>query len=151
MDYSLPGSLPMEFSRQEHWGGVPFLTSGDLPNRGIKPMSLASPVLAGGFFTTSTTWETQVHFKRFFFFLPVFCLSELWISIRYFYKMIWLSCHIFLSFYTVYIIMVDYKRIICFLKVLNHLNIFEGNSLITHPFSPWLLIYSNFLLVFKSV
>ena len=68
MDYSLPGSLPMEFSRQDHWGGVPFLISRDLPNRGIKPMSLASPVLAGGFFTTSATWETQVHFKKFFFF-----------------------------------------------------------------------------------
>ena len=144
----------MEFSRQEYWGGVPFLTSGDLPNPGIKLMSLASPALAGGFFTTSATRETQVHLKSFFLFFcfvlfwPVLCLSELWISMWYFYKMIWLSCHIFLSFYKVYIIRVGYKRIICFLKVLNHLNIFEGNSLITHPFSPWLLICS---FVFKSV
>ena len=30
---------------------------GDLPNPGIKPTSLTSPALAGGFFTTSTTWE----------------------------------------------------------------------------------------------
>ena len=30
---------------------------GDLPNPGIQPVSLASPALAGGFFTTSTTWE----------------------------------------------------------------------------------------------
>ena len=126
------------------------IKSGDLPNSGIKLMSLA---LAGRFFTTSTTRETQVHLNKFFFFFfwPVLCLSELWISMWYFYKMIWLSCHIFLSFYRVYIIRVGYKRIICFLKVLNHLNIFEGNSLITHPFSPWLLIYSNFLFVFKSV
>ena len=32
---------------------------GDLPNAGIEPMSLISPALAGGFFTTSTTWEAQ--------------------------------------------------------------------------------------------
>ena len=30
---------------------------GHLPNPGIEPTSLASPALAGGFFTASTTWE----------------------------------------------------------------------------------------------
>ena len=30
---------------------------GDLPNPGIEPVPLMSPALAGGFFTTSTTWE----------------------------------------------------------------------------------------------
>ena len=30
---------------------------GDLPDPGIKPVSLTSPALAGGFLTTSTTWE----------------------------------------------------------------------------------------------
>ena len=30
---------------------------GDLPDPGIKPASLRSPALAGGFFTTSATWE----------------------------------------------------------------------------------------------
>ena len=34
---------------------MPFL--GDLPDPGIKPVSLMSPALAGGFFTTSATWE----------------------------------------------------------------------------------------------
>ena len=34
---------------------------GDLPDPGIEPVSLRSPVLAGGLFTTSTTWEA--HFK----------------------------------------------------------------------------------------
>ena len=52
--------LSMEFSRQEYWSGVPFQTSGDLSNPGIKPMSLASPSLTGRFFTTSATWEAQV-------------------------------------------------------------------------------------------
>ena len=42
----------MEFSRREYWGRLPFPTPGDLPDPGIKPMSLAPPALAGGFFTT---------------------------------------------------------------------------------------------------
>ncbi|XP_055286142.1 guanine nucleotide-binding protein subunit alpha-15 isoform X1 [Moschus berezovskii] len=37
--------LSLEFSRQEHWSGLPFPSSGDLPDSGIKPMSLASPAL----------------------------------------------------------------------------------------------------------
>ena len=49
--------LSMEFSRQEYWSGLPFPSPGDLPDPEIKPMSPASPALAGGFFTTSATWE----------------------------------------------------------------------------------------------
>ena len=45
--------LPMEFSRQEYWSGLPFPAPGDLPIPGIKPESLASPALAGGFFTNA--------------------------------------------------------------------------------------------------
>ena len=33
--------LSMEFSRREYWSGLPFLSPGDLPNPGIKPMSPA--------------------------------------------------------------------------------------------------------------
>ena len=32
--------LSMEFSRQEHWGGLPFPSPGHLPDSGIKPESL---------------------------------------------------------------------------------------------------------------
>ena len=49
---SLPGSV--EFSRQEYWSGLPFLSPGDLPNARIEPVS---PALAGRFFTTSAFWE----------------------------------------------------------------------------------------------
>ena len=49
--------LSIEFSRQEYWNGVPFPPPGNLSNPGIKPMSLTFPALAGGFFTTSATWE----------------------------------------------------------------------------------------------
>ena len=44
----------MEFSRQEYWSGVPFPAPGDLPDPGTEPASLASPALAGGFFTIVT-------------------------------------------------------------------------------------------------
>ena len=40
-------SLSMEFSRQEYWNGLPFPSPGDLPDLGIEPISLVSPVLAG--------------------------------------------------------------------------------------------------------
>ena len=49
--------LSMGFPRQEYWSGLPFLSPGDLPNPGVEPASLMSPALAGGFFTTSATWE----------------------------------------------------------------------------------------------
>ena len=39
--------------------GFSFLTLGDLPNLGIKPMSLSSPSLAGGFSTTAPTWKVM--------------------------------------------------------------------------------------------
>ena len=53
-------SLSMGFPKQEYWSGLPFPVPGDLPDPGIKPMSLASPALAGRFFTTSATWEAFV-------------------------------------------------------------------------------------------
>ena len=49
--------LSIGFSRQEYWSGLPCPPPGDLPNPGIKPASLISPVLAGRFFTTSAIWE----------------------------------------------------------------------------------------------
>ena len=43
--------LSMGFYRQECWNGLPCPPPGDLPNSRIKPSSLVSPALAGGFFT----------------------------------------------------------------------------------------------------
>ena len=45
-------ALPMKFSQQEYWNELPFPSPVDLPDPGIKPKSLASPALAGLFFTT---------------------------------------------------------------------------------------------------
>ena len=60
MDYSLPGASVREIFQArilDTGEGCYFLLQGYLPDPGIKPMSLASPALAGGFFTTIATWE----------------------------------------------------------------------------------------------
>ena len=51
--------LSLGFFRQEYWNGLPCPPLGDLPIPGIEPASLTSPALAGGFFTTSATWEAH--------------------------------------------------------------------------------------------
>ena len=47
----------MGFFWQEYRSGVLCPPPGDLTNPGMDPDSLTSPALAGGFFTTSATWE----------------------------------------------------------------------------------------------
>ena len=45
---------PWGFSRQEYWNGLLCPPPGDLPDSGFEPtLTLMSPALAGGFFTTS--------------------------------------------------------------------------------------------------
>ena len=51
--------LSKGFSRQEYWSWLPCPPPGDLPDPGIKPTSLISRTLAGGFFTTGATWQGQ--------------------------------------------------------------------------------------------
>ena len=53
--------LSMEFPRQEYWSGLPFLTPGDLPSPEIEAASLASPAVAGGFFTTAVPGKHILH------------------------------------------------------------------------------------------
>ena len=53
MDCSPPGSpLSKGFSRQDYWSGLPYPLPGDLPDLGIKPASLSSVALEGGFLIT---------------------------------------------------------------------------------------------------
>ena len=60
-DCSPPGSS-VQGIRQACWSGLPCLPPGDLPDPGIKLEFLMSPALAGGFFTTSATWEAQIKY-----------------------------------------------------------------------------------------
>ena len=57
----------MEFSRQVYWDGLPFLTPRDLPDSEIEPKSLASPALAGEFFTTEQPGKPSLRGSRVFF------------------------------------------------------------------------------------
>ena len=62
MDCSLPGSSVHGILQARIQEDPP--SPGDLPYPGTEPMSLMSPALAGGFFTTSATWEAQQPGKR---------------------------------------------------------------------------------------
>ena len=62
---ALQAPLSVEFSRQEYWSGLPFLTPGHLPNPEIEP---TSPALAGRFFTTMPLGKLK----------PVFLITSLY-------------------------------------------------------------------------
>ena len=53
LSHAWQASLSMEFFRQDYWSELPFPTSGDFPDRGIKPASPMSPILTVGFFTAA--------------------------------------------------------------------------------------------------
>ena len=52
--------LSMGFSRQEYLSGLSCPPPGNLPDPGIKPVSLMSLALASRFFTTSDSWEAHI-------------------------------------------------------------------------------------------
>ena len=78
----------MGFSRQEYWSGFPFPSPGDFPHLGTEPLSLASPALAGSFFTIShlgspNIQDTQLNMnlrpvKNNFFYCKY--ISNMWIK-----------------------------------------------------------------------
>ena len=52
--------LSMEFSKQDYWSGLPFPNPEGFPDPEIEPTSLASPTLAGGFFTTAPPGSPEI-------------------------------------------------------------------------------------------
>ena len=54
--------LSMGFPRQKFWSGLPFPSSGELPDPGV---ALESSILASGLLTTSTTWGALMVVKKF--------------------------------------------------------------------------------------
>ena len=65
-DCSPPGTPSMGFPMQEYWSGLPFPPPGDLPNAGMEPVSLASPSLAGRFYTSELPGKpiSSSHFQK---------------------------------------------------------------------------------------
>ena len=57
-------SLSMGFSSQVYWHGLPCLPPADVQDPWIKPVSLTSPALTGGFSATSTTWEAPLPTRK---------------------------------------------------------------------------------------
>ena len=58
MNCSPPGSSVHGILQASH--ALPCCPPGDLPDPGMEPMSLMSTALAGGFSTTSATWEARI-------------------------------------------------------------------------------------------
>ena len=61
MDYSLPGSSVHGILQARTLSGLPCLPPGTLPNPGIKTVSVMSPALGGGFFTTRAARTASVN------------------------------------------------------------------------------------------
>ena len=76
--------LSMGFPRQGYWSRFPFPSPGDILDPGIEPISLASPALAGRFFTTEPPGEKCMVREKF----PGNCKVEnyqsdfLWVNIK---------------------------------------------------------------------
>ena len=80
--------LSMGFSWQEYWSQAPFPPPGDLPDQEIKPTSLKSSALAGGFLpvvppgkpifdihfllSSQTLSSAEMRYGLMLFFIPVF-------------------------------------------------------------------------------
>ena len=77
--------LSMGSSRQESCSGLPCTPQGDLPNPGIELMSLVSPALAGGLFTTGATYEAQIALgSRVIFIILILPIQQHGISLHLF-------------------------------------------------------------------
>ena len=70
--------LSMEFSRLEYWCGLPSPPPGNSSVPGFKPASLASPALAGGFFTTAPPRKASHHYSRLMWSYLLLCLGRTW-------------------------------------------------------------------------
>ena len=82
--------LSIEFSRQEYWSRLPFSPQGDLTNPGIQPVSLASPALAGRFFTTAPPGKPIIFMRGGYrnFQLRFFCFCFMQATFKVFIKFV---------------------------------------------------------------
>ena len=81
MDCSLPDSSVCGIFQQEYWSGLPFLSPVDLPNPGIQSESLASPALAGRFFTTEPPSLVDGEKKKKIY-IYIYIVPGIWLNTR---------------------------------------------------------------------
>ena len=86
----------MAFSSQRYWSGLPYFPPGDLPDPGIKPVSLRSPALAGGSLSLAPPGKPKKVFINYLFYY-LFALLGLSCVMRYLQSLV-LSCE--LVYYT---------------------------------------------------
>ena len=65
-----PHGLSMEFSRQEYWSGLPFLSPRDLPNPGIEP---GSPALQADSLLSALLGKPLLYSRPLLFIKDIFC------------------------------------------------------------------------------
>ena len=65
IDCSLSSSSVRAILQQEYWKELPCPPPGESSGPRIEPVSLMSPALASGFFTTSGTWEAPRYILAF--------------------------------------------------------------------------------------
>ena len=106
--------LSMGFSRQEYWSGLPCPPPEHLPNPGLEPVSLTSPALVGGFFTTSTIWEAPHLYMVIYKYVCVYVCVCIYIH-----TYIYIYTHIHIYIY-IYICMYHYILIVYFLACLSY-------------------------------
>ena len=75
MDCGWPGSSAHGIFQARMLEWLPFPVRRDLPDPGIKPVSLASPALAGRFFTNNATWEAHICHQPPAYLSPIFLFS----------------------------------------------------------------------------
>ena len=120
--------LSMGFSRQEYWSGLPCPSPGHLPDPGIEPVSLMSPSLAGGLFTTSTSWEALFSTIAALQGCVNFSCTAKWIS--YTYMCIWVG---FSELYS------RFSLVIYFIHGINSVNMSVPISQFSPPHPPALV------------
>ena len=72
--------LSMGFPRQEYWSSLPFSSPGALPDQRIKPTSLVSSALAGGFLTTMPPGKSCDIIQLIYYVHFLFPLVRIWTS-----------------------------------------------------------------------
>ena len=133
----------IRFSRQEYWNGLPYPVPGDLPDPGIKPVSLTSPALSDRFFTTSITWEAHGFVIYDLYYVEVWSLNNH--SVANFYHHKWTLNYVkknFCSYWDDYMILFFNLSIWCIILI--------DLQILSHPCIPginptwfWCVVFVN--------